>query len=104
MFAVFQTCGKQYRVSENDVIRVEKLDFEPGASVDFEHVLMIGDATKATIGAPVVMGAKVQATVVDQMRDKKIIVFKKKRRQNYRRKKGHRQYLTILKISKIIAA
>ncbi len=104
MFAVIRTGGKQYRVEENTVIRVEKLEVEEGTTLNIQDVLMIGDDTSATVGAPVVKGASVEAQVVRQMRDRKIIVFKKKRRQNYRRKNGHRQHLTVLKITKIVAA
>ena len=104
MFAIVKTGGKQYRVTENNVIRVEKLDLEAGAKVALDQVLMISDGKKTTVGLPVVKGAKVEATVLEQMRDRKVIVFKKKRRHNYRRKKGHRQHLTVLKINKIVAA
>lgn len=103
MFAVIKTGGKQYTVRENDVLWVEKLDAEPGASIDLSEVLMVGDGKKLAVGAPTVEGAKVSATVIEQMRDRKVIVFKKKRRHNYRRKKGHRQHLTVLKIGKIVA-
>ena len=103
MFAVIKTGGKQYTVRENDVLWVEKLNAEPGASIDLNEVLMVSDGKKLAVGAPTVEGAKVSATVVEQMRDRKVIVFKKKRRHNYRRKKGHRQHLTVLKIGKIIA-
>ncbi len=103
MFAIVKTGGKQYRVTENNVIRVEKLDLEAGAKVALDQVLMISDGKKTTVGLPVVKGAKVEATVLEQMRDRKVIVFKKKRRHNYRRKKGHRQHLTVLKINKIVA-
>ena len=102
MFAVLKTGGKQYRVSENDKIRVEKIEYEEGSSVEFDEVLMVHDGSKSHIGDPVVKGAKVIAVVERQMRDRKVIVFKKKRRQNYRRKKGHRQYLTVLKIRQIV--
>ena len=99
MFAVIKTGGKQYKVTKNYVLRVEKLEGEPGSHVEFDHVLMIGEASKPSIiGCPVVKGASVTAEIVSQMRDKKIIVFKKKRRQNYRRKHGHRQDLTQVKI------
>jgi len=94
-FAIFQTGGKQYRVQEGDVIKVEKINAEK--DVEFDKVLMIGD----TIGNPYIEGARVIATVVEQKRDDKVLVFKKKRRQNYRRTKGHRQYLTVLKIKEI---
>jgi large subunit ribosomal protein L21 len=103
MFAVIKTGGKQYTVHENDVLWVEKLDVEPGASISLDEVLMIGDGKNVTVGTPTIAGAKVQATIVDQMRDRKVIIFKKKRRHNYRRKKGHRQNLTVLKIGKIVA-
>jgi large subunit ribosomal protein L21 len=103
MFAVIKTGGKQYTVRENDVLWVEKLNAEPGASIDLSEVLMVGDGKKLAVGAPTVEGAKVEATVIEQMRDRKVIIFKKKRRHNYRRKKGHRQHLTVLKIGKIVA-
>jgi large subunit ribosomal protein L21 len=99
MFAVIQTGGKQYKVASGDVIRVEKLAGEAGAEVVLDQVLMVGDK----IGAPVVSGASVKATVVAQARGEKIIVFKKRRRQNSRRKNGHRQDLTILRITDISA-
>ncbi|ARJ64875.1 50S ribosomal subunit protein L21 [Magnetospirillum sp. XM-1] len=99
MFAVIQTGGKQYKVASGDVIRVEKLAGEAGAEVVLDQVLMVGEK----IGAPVVAGASVKATVVAQARGEKIIVFKKRRRQNSRRKNGHRQDLTILRITDISA-
>jgi large subunit ribosomal protein L21 len=99
MFAVIQTGGKQYKVASGDVIRVEKLAGEAGAELVLDQVLMVGDK----IGAPVVAGASVKATVVAQARGEKIIVFKKRRRQNSRRKNGHRQDLTILRITDISA-
>lgn len=104
MFAVIKTGGKQYTVSENDILRVEKLDLEPGAKVSLDQVLLVGTGQKTTVGSPFIKGAKVEATVVEQMRDRKVIIFKKTRRHNYRRKKGHRQNLTVLKIGKIVAA
>jgi large subunit ribosomal protein L21 len=104
MFAVIRTGGKQYKVADGDVIRVEKLDAEAGARVTFDEVLMVHGDAGSTVGTPLVAGATVTAEVVEQMRDKKIIVFKKKRRQNYRRKNGHRQHLTVLKITGITAA
>ncbi len=97
MFAIFTTGGKQYKVQKNEVLKVEKLDAEK--NVEFSDVLMVD----GKVGAPFVEGAKVKAEVVDQIRDDKVIVFKKKRRQNYRRKQGHRQYLTVIKITDIIA-
>jgi len=104
MYAVIKTGGKQYRVAPDDLIVVEKLAGEPGASIDLEEVLMIGDDDGQTVGAPTIEGARVAATVVEQKRDKKIIIFKKKRRKNYRRKNGHRQDITVLRITDILAA
>jgi large subunit ribosomal protein L21 len=100
MFAVIRTGGKQYKVQKDDTIMVEKLDAKAGDKVDLEEVLLIGDK----IGAPLVKGAKVVAEVLEQARGPKITIFKKKRRQNYRRKKGHRQHLTVLKIKDLKAA
>lgn len=104
MYAIIRTGGKQYRVSKDDVIQVEKLDAEAGASVTLDEVLMVADGDKRTIGAPKVEGAKVTATVVDQARTRKVLIFKKRRRQNSRRKNGHRQHLTVLRIDDIAAA
>ncbi|HOA91056.1 MAG: 50S ribosomal protein L21 [Bacillota bacterium] len=99
-YAVIQTGGKQYTVSEGDVIRVEKLDAEPGSVVDFDKVLLIGgDETK--VGTPFVEGAKVSAEVVKSGKGKKIIVFKYKAKKNYRKKQGHRQPYTELKITAV---
>jgi len=100
MFAVIKTGGKQYKVAANDVIRVEKLLASAGDSVVLDQVLMVGEK----IGAPMVAGASVTATVLEQTRADKVIIFKKKRRQNYRRKKGHRQELTVLRITEIAGA
>lgn len=99
MFAVIQTGGKQYKVASGDVIRVEKLAGDEGAQVVLDQVLMVGDK----IGAPLVAGAKVTAQVVAQARGPKLIVFKKRRRQSSRRKNGHRQDITILRITDITA-
>ena len=104
MYAVIRTGGKQYRVAPDDVIRVEKLSTEAGKSVDFDNVLMIGDGKKTTAGTPLVAGAMVKAEVLENTRGAKIIVFKKKRRKNYRRKWGHRQDLTVLRITQITDA
>lgn len=104
MFAVIRTGGKQYKVQQDDTIRVEKLDVEAGKKIDIDDVLMVADEKSSKIGTPTVSGAKVTAEVVEHTRAPKIIVFKKKRRQNYRRKKGHRQDLTVLKITGIKAA
>lgn len=104
MFAVLKTGGKQYRVAKGDVIRVEKLDANDGDKVTLDEILMVGEAGKPSLGTPLVKGASVTAEVVAQARAPKIIVFKKKRRQNYRRKKGHRQDVTILRVTDIKAA
>jgi large subunit ribosomal protein L21 len=104
MFAVIRTGGKQYRVAKDDVISVEKLAAEPGATVELAEVLMIGEGAEIATGAPLLSGATVSATVVEQTRADKIIVFKKKRRHNYRRKKGHRQQQTVLRITEISRA
>lgn len=104
MFAVIRTGGKQYKVAKDDVITVEKLGGEPGAVIDFAEVLMIGNGAEVATGVPLIAGATVSATVVEQSRAAKIIVFKKKRRHNYRRKKGHRQYQTLLRITGINGA
>jgi len=101
MFAVIRTGGKQYTVAKNDVIAVEKLDGEPGATVELGEVLMVGDGADVSTGTPLLAGATVSATLVEQRRAAKIIVFKKKRRQNYRRKNGHRQHQTVLQITGI---
>jgi large subunit ribosomal protein L21 len=99
MYAVIKTGGKQYRVQKNDILEVELLEAKKGDKVSLEVLLLGGDTPK--IGAPTVAGATVSAEVVDQIKDDKVIVFKKKRRQNYRRKNGHRQNLTVLKITDI---
>jgi large subunit ribosomal protein L21 len=99
MYAVIVTSGKQYKVSENDVLKVDKLEAEVGSVVQFDQVLALGGANGALrLGTPTVEGAKITAEVLEQKRDSKIIVFKKKRRHNYRRKNGHRQYITVLRI------
>jgi large subunit ribosomal protein L21 len=105
MFAVIKTGGKQYRVASGDVIKVEKLEVEAGATIALDQVLMLGgEGLEAAVGTPLVAGATVSAEVIAQDRGPKIIVFKKKRRQNYRRKNGHRQDLTVLRITGISAA
>ena len=103
MYAVVKAGGKQYRVSKDDILRVEKLDGEAGDVITLDDVLMLGgEGGDVTVGAPTVDGASVAAEIVEQMRDKKIVIFKKRRRQNYRRKKGHRQHLTVLKVTDIL--
>ena len=103
-YAVIRTGGKQYRVTPNAVLIVEKLEAEAGQTVTFQDVLAIGGDAGITLGAPTVAGATVTATVLEQKRGEKIIIFKKRRRQNSRRKNGHRQYLTVLRIGDIAAA
>ncbi len=101
MFAVVKTGAKQYKVAAGDVIKVEKLDGEAGAKITLDHVLMVGNEKGVEVGAPTVSGAVVTAEILEQARAAKIIIFKKKRRQNYRRKNGHRQELTVLRILEV---
>lgn len=101
--AVIKTGGKQYRVEPGAVIRVEKLVADVGATISFDEVLLVGKGSGAKVGTPHVAGAKVQAEVVKHGRGKKLIVYKFKRRKNYRRKAGHRQYYTALEIKSISA-
>ncbi len=98
MFAVIKTGGKQYRVAANDLIKIEKVAGEAGDVVEFKEVLMVG----STVGAPLVEGAVVTAEVVEQGRGRKVIAFKKRRRQNSKRTRGHRQELTTIRISEIL--
>ncbi len=102
MFAVIKTGGKQYKVAKDDVIRVEKLPGEAGQVVEFAEVLMLGGEAGATVGSPLIDGAAVKATVLEQIRDDKIIVVKNKRRKKYRRTAGHRQSLTVLRVTDIV--
>lgn len=104
MFAVIKTGGKQYKVAENDVILVEKLEVEAGQEVTFDQVLMVGQDANLKVGAPLVQGASVVAEVLDQTQADKVLIFKKNRRHNYRRKRGHRQLQTVLRITGIKAA
>ncbi len=103
MFAVIRTGGKQYRVAPDQVIKVEKLEGEAGQTITFTDVLAVGGDTGTTFGAPVVANASVSATVIAQDRLDKVIIFKKRRRQNSRRKNGHRQHVTVLRIDGITA-
>lgn len=102
MYAVITTGGKQYKVSEGDVIDVEKLGIEEGSEVKFDKVLLLGDENETRLGKPYIKDAYVTAEVIANKRARKVIVYKFKRRKNYRRKKGHRQHLTQLKIKQII--
>jgi large subunit ribosomal protein L21 len=101
-YAVIETGGKQYRVQQGDVLDVELLDAEAGSSVEFE-ALVVSNGSELSIGTPVVAGAKVKASVVEDLRGRKIYSFKKKRRKGYRRKIGHRQDLTKIKVEEISA-
>jgi len=104
MFAVIRTGGKQYRVTKDTVLKVEKLAAEADSVFTFTDVLAVGDGENVTLGAPTVEGATVTATVIAQDRGPKIIIFKKRRRQNSRRKNGHRQDITVLRVTGINAA
>jgi large subunit ribosomal protein L21 len=99
MYAVIKTGGKQYRVSAGDLLVVEKLAGEPGAKIAFDEVLMIGEGDAVTLGAPLIEGASVSATLVETRKGEKIKVFKKIRRQGYRRTRGHRQFQSVLRIT-----
>lgn len=102
MFAVIKTGGKQYKVAKDDVIVIEKLEGEAGAAVSFDSVLMVGEGAETKAGAPFVEGASVAAEVVEQTRGDKVLIFKKKRRKNHRRLNGHRQDLTVVRITDIL--
>ena len=101
MFAVIRTGGKQYRVAAEDVIKVDKVKADPGEIVEFREVLVVG-GDNVTLGAPTVAGASVAAEVLEQGRGPKIIAFKKRRRKNSRRKRGHRQEFTLLRVTEIL--
>jgi large subunit ribosomal protein L21 len=103
MYAIIKTGGKQYRVSEGQTLRVEKLIGEPGAAVSLDEVLLVAREGQATIGTPLVSGASVKATITGQAKAKKVLIFKKKRRKGYHKKQGHRQLYTELKITGISA-
>ena len=102
MFAVIKTGGKQYKVAPNDILRIEKIAGEPGDTVALESVLMLETEAGLTLGTPLVEGASVAAEVVEQGRGPKIVVFKKKRRKYHRRRNGHRQDLTVLRVTEIL--
>jgi len=101
MLAIFKTGGKQYSAKAGEILKVEKLNGTKGDKVSFTDVLAISDSKTNSIGEPLLKDASVQAKIIDQIRDKKIIVFKKRKRQNYRLTQGHRQYLTVLRIESI---
>lgn len=102
MFAVIKTGGKQYKVAADDVLKIEKLEGEAGDAVTFDQVLMVGEGAEVTVGAPLVEGAVVAAELVATAKQKTIIVFKKNRRHNYRRRNGHRQLLSTVRITEIL--
>ena len=101
MYAVIETGGKQYRVSEGDTIRVERLQSDPGSAVELSSVLLLGKDDGAVVGSPLVQGASVKASVISHGREDKVIVFKYRRKKNYRRFRGHRQQYTDLKVESI---
>lgn len=101
MYAIIETCGKQYKVSEGDVVFFEKLEAEEGKKVTFDKVILVSDNGKVEVGAPYVKGAKVEGKVVAHGKAKKIIVFKYKPKKNYRRKQGHRQPFTKVEITSV---
>ena len=103
MYAVLSTGGKQYKVEEGDILRIEKISGDVGASVSFNKVLMFSDGEKVRVGTPLIDGISVSGHIVEQDKAKKILVFKYKRRKNYRRKQGHRQPFTAIKIDSISA-
>ena len=102
MYAVIRTGGKQYKVAKNDVIRIERLEADKDGLVRFADVLMLGDGASTTIGTPTVSGATVAGAYLDDVRGDKVLIFKKKRRHNYRRKNGHRQELALVQIVDIL--
>lgn len=104
MYAVIATGGKQYRVSEGDILRVEKIAGEIGETVALDRVLMVAEGEDVTIGTPVVENAVVNASIVEQAKAKKVLVFKYKRRKRFRRKQGHRQPFTAIKIDNIVSS
>jgi large subunit ribosomal protein L21 len=104
MYAVIRTGGKQYRVAADDILTIEKIAAEAGSTVEFSEVLLVAGADEPRVGAPLVAGARVTAEVVEQGRGPKVIAFKKRRRKNSRRKRGHRQEQTTVRIKEIIGA
>ena len=104
MYAVIKTGGKQYRVTADEVLTIERIAGEAGARIEFTEVLMVGGSGEAKLGSPAVQGAKVIGEVVEQSRAPKVIAFKKRRRKNSRRKRGHRQHQTVVRIKEIVGA
>lgn len=103
MYAVIRTGGKQYKVHEDQILRVEKLEGEEGSQIEFDDILMTSDGETITLGSPTVESASVKAIILGQGRDKKTLVFKYKRRKGYRKMRGHRQHFTEIKINSISA-
>lgn len=101
MYAVIETGGKQYKVQEGRTLAIERLPVDPGTALTLDRVLLVGDEATRTVGTPVVKGAKVTATVLGHSKAKKVLVFKYKSKVHYRRKKGHRQLYTTIRIDKI---
>jgi len=104
MYAVIKTGGKQYRVAKDDIVTIERISGDAGATIEFSEVLLVGSGADVKVGTPVVSGAKVTAELVEQTRGPKLIAFKKRRRKNSRRKKGHRQDLSTVRITNITGA
>ncbi len=104
MYAVIKTGGKQYRVAKDDVLKIERIAGEAGTKIEFNEVLMVGSGASVKVGAPTVSGAMVTGELVEQSRGPKLIAFKKRRRKNSRRKKGHRQDLSTVRITSITGA
>jgi large subunit ribosomal protein L21 len=104
MYAVFRTGGKQYRARQGDTLKIEKLDAAEGDAVEFDEVLMVGEGEAVQVGTPLVDGGRVAAKVLAQAKDKKVMVVKFRRRQNYRRTKGHRQEYTLIEVTGITGA
>ena len=100
-YAVIRTGGKQYRVAPGDVVRIERLSGDVGSAVEFGEVLIAADDAGIRVGRPLVEGARVRGQIVAQARDRKVLVYKKKRRKNYRRRQGHRQYFTSVRVTGI---
>ena len=101
MIAIFKTGGKQYCVKAGQILKVEKIEGKKGDNFTFNKILALGDKSKNTVGTPLIKGASIDAKILDQIRGEKIIVFKKRKRKNYRSTQGHRQYLTVLRIESI---
>ena len=102
-FAVIQTGGKQYKVKTSEILKIEKLENKSSKKVEFKEVLAYGDDKKVELGSPLIQGAKVEAEIIKNGKNRTVLIFKKRRRKNSRRKNGHRQQFSLIKINKIIA-